>query len=159
MMLGTTTREIVSRGSMSKPREEFVFPVAQNIANQVQQLRVNTIPTPISTLRTPRLTNLVPSVPKAVGPIHVTRLPILGTNNVRVTVNFQRDPADTAFQSANVYLKQANGTNNLVATTSGTQGSFVVSKTGAASVVTVQSQGIGNALPIQHSPSRAINLI
>jgi hypothetical protein len=153
-----STNELLQRGSMDKPRDVISFPDAQNVANQIQQLRVNAQPSPTSTLRVPRIQNSVPSVPKPVTGIRVNRLPIPGTNNLKVTVRFQRDPADVAFQSANVYLKQAGGNHNLVGSTSSTSASFVVAKTGASSVVTIQSVGSNNARPLENSPGRAINL-
>lgn len=153
-----STSELLQRGSMDKPKESLAFPDAQNTANQIQQLRVNAQPSPTSTLRVPRVQNSVPSVPRPVSGIRVSRAAIPGTSNVRVTVQFARDPADSAFQSANVYLRQGLGTHNLVGSTSGTSASFVVPKTGAASVVTVQSVGSNNAIPLEHSPGRAINL-
>jgi hypothetical protein len=143
---------------MDKPKESLTFPDVQNVANQIQQLRVNVQPSPTSTLRVPRIQNSVPSVPKPVTGIRVVRAAIPGTNNVKLTVQFQRDPADAAFQSANVYLRQATGVHNLVGSTSSTSTSFVVAKTGASSVVTVQSVGSGNAVPLENSPGRAINL-
>jgi hypothetical protein len=152
------TTELLRRGSMDVPTEPIRFPTAQNTANQIQQIRVSTTPTPISTLRAPRLSNNVPTLPRPVSGIRVSRSPIPGTNNVKVNVHFKRDPSDTAFQSANVYLQQGNGTHSLVGATSSTQTSFVVPKTGASSVVTVQSVGAGTSTPIETSPSRATRL-
>jgi hypothetical protein len=143
---------------MDKPRESLSFPDAQNVGNQINQLRVNAQPSPTSTLRVPRIQNSVPSVPKPVTGIRVVRAAIPGTNNVKVTVQFRRDPADVAFQAANIYLRQGTGVHNLVGSTSSTSTSFVVAKTGASSVVTIQSVGSGNAVPIKNSPGRAINL-
>jgi hypothetical protein len=153
-----STTSLLQRGSMDKPREGFSWPSGFNQTAQVQQLRVNAQPSPVSTLRSPRVQNSVPSVPKPVTGIRVIRAVIPGTNNVRVNVHFNRDPADVAFQSANVYLKQANGMNNIVGTTSATQSTFVVPRTSASSVVTVQSVGTGSAVPVGNSPSRSVNL-
>lgn len=157
MRFETESKEIRQRGSMDYPVDKMNFPWHQNVGNQIQQLRVNAQPSPTSTLRNPRIQNSVPSFPKPVLNLRMTRYP-LPNNQVRVTVHFQRDPADKAYQSANVYLKQGNGTHNIVASTSDTQTSFVVPKTGASSVVTVQSVGSGSAVPVANSPGRALNL-
>jgi len=152
------TTTLLQRGSMDKPREGFAWPSGFNQSAQVQQIRVNAQPTPISTLKAPRVQNSVPSVPKPVTGIRISRAVIPGTDNMRVNVHFQRDPADTAYQSANVYLKQANGQNNIVGTTSATMSTFVVPRTSASSVVTVQSVGTGSAVPVGNSPSKSVRL-
>jgi hypothetical protein len=144
-------------GSMDKPTDAFTWPVAFDTRAQLNQLRVASQPTPISTLRTPRTQSNVPTVPKAVSGIRISRAPV--GNSTKVTVRFHRDPADTAYQSANIYLKQANGKQALVSTTMGTQVVFTVPRTGAASVVTVQSVGTGSSISLARSPSKSVSLI
>jgi hypothetical protein len=154
---GTTS--LLRRGSMDKPKQSFNYPDAFNGTAQVNQLRVASQPTPISTLKRPTLQNTVPTVPKPVNGIRITRAPIPGTNNLKVNVHFSRDPADTAYESSNIYLRQANGGHSLVSSTAGTTASFVVAKTGASSTITVQSQGAGSAIPVANSPAKAFNLL
>ena len=91
--------------------------------------------------------------------IRIQRSPIAGTNNVRVDVRFERDPADTSFQQANVYLKQGAGNHNFMAQTTGTTASFVTSRSSASSVVTVQTASNTGSNHIEHSPSRSVNLL
>ena len=157
-MYETTIRDFIHRGSMDRPTDSLVWPMGFNAGAQVQQLRVASQPSPLSTLKKPSVQNSVPSVPKPVTGLRVHRAGIPGTGNVKVSVHFNRDPADVAYQGANIYLKQANGTNSIVNSTAGTQGTFVVPKSSAASVVTVQSVGSGSAIPVGNSPGKAVNL-
>jgi hypothetical protein len=153
------TNSLLRRGSMDKPKTSFTYPDAFNGTAQVNQLRVASQPTPISTLKRPTLQNTVPTIPKPITGLRITRAPIPGTNNLKVNVHFSRDPSDVAYQSANIYLKQANGGHSLVSSTAGTTTSFVTAKTGASSTITVQSQGSGAAIPVANSPAKAFNLL
>jgi hypothetical protein len=148
----------VLRGTMDLPTSRFEYPDHFDMVARIQQNRANTQPLPVSTARRPTSQNSLPTVPHPVAGIHTSRSPLSG-NNVRVVVHFNRDVADTAYQSANVYLKQGNGSHLMVAQTSGTQTSFVVPKTGAASIVTVQSVGAMGLNSVESSPSRSINLL
>ena len=153
-----TTRELVRRGSMDRPSDDIrLFPTQADILNRIQQVRNNAIPTPPSSLRNPRVQGVVPSVPKPVTGVRITRTQQAG-GSILVGVSFNRNTADPAFQNANVYLKQGSGTPNIVAVTGGTQTSFTVPATPAASVVTVQSSGTTGSLPLSQSPSRALTL-
>jgi len=152
-----STNELLRRGNMDLPKDHFSYPTANDTETRIQQLWTNTLPAPVSSLQAPRNINRSHSLPKPVTGIRTSRVPMSG-NNLKVTVHFNRVP-DPAYQSASVYIKQGNGTHQLLGTTSGTQASFVVPRTGASSVVTVQSIGVGNVLPVEQSPSRAVNLL
>jgi hypothetical protein len=142
-------------GSMDRPPEPFH--IGDNSNQLLQQLKTQISRQPTSTAAAPRALNLHASLPQPVSNITVSRQAISATQH-KVTVRFTPTGGDTQFKSANVYLKQGNGTPNLVASTEGNSVSFVTNKSHLSSNLIVQSVGSVASIPVVHSPTKVISL-
>jgi hypothetical protein len=104
--------------------------------------------------------NLGAGIPKQVTAVAASVKNASAGSTSVVTVTFLRDPSDSNFSTANVYLKNYNGNPAQVVMASGADSpiSFVVNSTGESVVVLVQSVGNAGSAPIGSCPTTGIRL-
>ena len=83
---------------------------------------------------------------------------LLPNGQVRIAVSFTRNPADTNFQNAAIYLKQGSGQPSLVTQATTSPATFITPMSGLASAVILQSVGNFGPVPIANSPAMAVKL-
>ena len=127
------------------------LPVNQ-VITQVQQLKAATLiaTTPASAGNQGQA--------KQISNLRITRTPINGGAQFRISVSFTPAAADPYFQGVAVSLQQSNGTPLQVAVGRTSPISFIANASGMSSSVIVQSIGSLSDTPAQNSPSRAISL-
>lgn len=151
---------LVEEHSIIVPSKPIFFPKRKEAITQVQQLKTVNQNRSISAQQSAPST-ISPNTQGVPQPLIAMRVRTSNTSATtkQLTVGFHRNPSDTAYQSANIYLKTGKGNPVLIAQGTDSPIRVSVARTQSPSSVIVQPVGTKGATPVANSLSRAVKLL